>query len=341
MLDALDTAVLEIDDENRIRQMNNAAEICLGTGKDRAHGVVLGQIQGVPADLSDAVRQTRNDHRRRHLRECRLAGGLYDCNIQVLEDQHVLLEMYDLRWEQQRQQIEQREVQTGMLEMLRRHLGHEIRNPLGGIRGAAQMMAAELEEQELGTLARLIMREVDRIDELIQRFGQPQLEHSIADIHQITDEAIEVLLAEAGGKLKVERDFDPSIPQIKGDASGLRQIILNLILNAYQAGAKKILLRSRIEHGLSFMQPGSSTAVRIDVDDDGEGVPEHLRAMLFLPLVTGRRGGTGLGLAMAQQLAAAHGGLLSYEPLDSGSRFSLRLPVQLAQNDSPASHGDG
>ncbi len=328
MLDVLDTAVLELDEHDCIEQMNNAAELCLGTGKDRAQGVSLNHLGEIPVVLTDAVAHTRKDLRRRHLRQCRLAGGLYDCNIQLLANKHVLLELYDLRWEQQRQQLEQREVQTGMLELLRRNLGHEIRNPLGGIRGAAQMMAAELEEQELGTLARLIMREVDRIDELIQRFGQPQLEQTATDIHKVVNEAIEVLLAESGGQPAFERDFDPSIPNITGDASALRQIILNLVLNAYQAGAGNILIRSRIEHGFALIQPGKSTAVRIDVEDDGEGVPEHLRAMLFLPLVTGRRDGTGLGLALSQQIASAHGGLLSYEALEKGSRFSLRLPIR-------------
>jgi two-component system nitrogen regulation sensor histidine kinase GlnL len=328
LLELLDTAVLELNESDRIEHMNDAAERCFGTGKDRSCGIELTQMSGIPPDLSQAVKDTRKDQRRRHLRECRLAGGLYDCNIQALENHHVLLELYNLRWEQQRHQLEQREVQTGMLELLRRNLGHEIRNPLGGIRGAAQMMAAELAEQELGTLARLIMREVDRIDELIQKFGQPQLRHSKADIHKVADEAIELMLAESGGLAKVHRDFDPSIPQLDGDASALRQILLNLVLNAYQAGARNILLRTRIEHGFALMQPANGTAVRVDVEDDGEGVPEQLRAMLFLPLVTGRRDGTGLGLAMAQQIAAAHGGLLSYEALEQGSRFSLRLPVQ-------------
>ncbi|MFT5140508.1 MAG: two-component system nitrogen regulation sensor histidine kinase GlnL [Lysobacterales bacterium] len=327
MLNVLDTVVLELDENDRIRQMNEAAELCLGTGKDRAKGVSLAQINRVPPDLIAAIALTRKDLGRRHLRECHMAGGLYDCNIQALDKNFVLLEMYDLRWEHQRQQLKQREVQTGMLELLRRNLGHEIRNPLGGIRGAAQMMAAELAEQELGTLARLIMREVDRIDELIQKFGQPKLELNDADIHKVMDEAIEVLMAESGGEIIVERDFDPSIPQISGDASALRQIILNLVLNAYQAKAGKIVLRSRIEHGFALFQAGKNTCIRIDVDDDGEGVPEHLRAMLFLPFVTGRRDGTGLGLALAQQVAAAHGGLLSYEALDQGSRFSLRLPI--------------
>jgi len=328
VFDVLDTAILELNQGDCIEAMNDAAERCLRSGKARSRGKPFSQVSGVPPELSRAIGDTREDQRRRHLSECRMAGGLYDCNIQALENRHVLLELHELRWEQQRQQLEKREVQTGLLELLRRNLGHEIRNPLGGIRGAAQMMAAELGEQELGTLARLIMREVDTIDELIKRFGQTRLSRSTLDIHKVADEAIDLLLAESGGGAVVERDFDPSIPPLSGDAAAVRQIMLNLVLNAHQAGAARIRIRTRVEHGFALVQPGGGTALRVDVEDDGDGVPEHLRAMLFLPFVTGRRDGTGLGLAMSQQMAAAHGGLLSYEALARGSRFSLRLPLQ-------------
>lgn len=326
--DVLDTAVLELSEGDRIEAMNDAAERCLGSGKSRSHGKAIHQVSGIPAELRRAIEDTREDHRRRHLGECRMAGGLYDCNIQALDGRRVLLELHELRWEQQRQQLEKREVQTGLLELLRRNLGHEIRNPLGGIRGAAQMMADELGDQELGTLARLIMREVDTIDELIKRFGQTRLSHSSLDIHQVADEAIDLLLVESGGDISVERDYDPSIPPLNGDAAVIRQILLNLVLNAHQAGAAVIRVRTRIEHGFALVHPDGGAAVRVDVEDNGEGVPEHLRAMLFLPFVTGRRDGTGLGLAMSQQMAAAHGGLLSYEALARGSCFSLRLPLQ-------------
>ncbi len=327
MLDSLDTAVLELDDEDRICVMNGAAEQCFATGRDRARGHQLGSLSGIPEDLRMAISATRQDQLRRHLRECRLAGGLYDCKLQSLPGGHVLLELYDMQWEQQRQQLAQREVQTGMLDLLRRQLGHELRNPLGGIRGAAQMLAAELGDEELGTLARLIMREVDRIDELLQRFGQARLQASQADIHQVIDEAVQLLQAESGGSVAIRQDFDPSIPALPGDASALRQVVLNLVRNALQAGAQTIVLRTRIELGALLLQPGQTTQVRLDVEDDGAGVPEELRPLLFLPLVTGRRDGTGLGLALSQQIAAAHGGLLSFEARQHGSRFSLRLPL--------------
>ena len=108
-------------------------------------------------------------------------------------------------------------------------------------------------------------------------------------------------------------DYDPSIPDLKADDAALRQVMLNLVLNANQAGASQIVIRTRVEHGSSLIQPGQSMAIRVDVEDDGEGVPEHLRPLLFLPLVTGKREGTGLGLALSQQIAAAHGGLISYQ----------------------------
>ena len=339
MLDDLKTAVLEIDEQNCIRLMNRAAEQCLGGGRNRFAGTAIHALPGVPEELLAAVEATRADGVRRHLHECRLPEVLCDCTIQALDPGRLLLELHDVQMEQRFLQLRQREVQTGMLDLLRRNLGHELRNPLGGIRGAAQMMAEELQDDELGTLARLIMREVDRIDELIQRFGQPLVRRSKADIHQVLNEAVELLQAESGGSVDISHDYDPSIPELPGDASALRQVLLNLLRNAQQAGAREIGLRTRVEHGTALLQPGQNMLARIDVEDDGAGVPEELRPLLFLPLVTGRRDGTGLGLALAQQIAAAHGGLLSFEALTVGSRFSLRLPLVEQDLAVPEAHG--
>lgn len=327
-LEALTTAVIELDEQGCIRTMNSAAEQCLATGRERAKGGLFQALDGVPAVLAQAISATANDQRSRHLGECTLAGGCYDCHIQPLTEQGMLLEFYDLKKQQQQSKLQQREVQTGMMELLRRNLGHEIRNPLGGIRGAAQMMAAELEGQELATLAQLVMREVDRIGELLDRFGQPELNYQAMDIHFVLQESAELLALESATEIHLVQDYDPSIPPLSADASALRQLFLNLVRNAMQAGATQITLRSRIEYDSALHQPGISSVVKLDVEDNGCGVPEALRDMLFLPLVTGRRNGTGLGLALSQQIAAAHQGLLSYEPLDPGSRFTLRLPLE-------------
>jgi len=223
-----------------------------------------------------------------------------------------------------------------MLELLSRNLGHEVRNPLGGIRGAAQMLADELESGDQATLARLIMRESDRIDELIQRFGQPELERRKTHVYPLLDEALDLLSAEYGEAVSVERDYDPSIPEIRADASAIRRVFLNLLRNACQAGASVIRIRTRIEHGHALLQSGPGSVIRVDISDNGIGVPEALRSLLFLPLVTGRRDGTGLGLALSQQIASAHGGLLTFEALDRGSCFTLFLPFANGAEHSAA-----
>ena len=327
VLEALETAVVELDPRDRIHLLNGAAEQCFAVRRERVENAALERLDGVPDELLAAVRHTREDQRTRRVRECRLEGGLYDCTIHLRDDGHMLLECYDLEWTRQKHQLELRELQTGLLDLLRRNLGHEIRSPLGGIRGAAQMMAAELQEQELGTLAQLIMREVDRIDELIQRFWQPATAHDAVDIHRTLEETLDLVVAEMAGDCEIQRDYDPSIPGVRGDDSALRRVFLNLLRNAWQAHAGLITVRTRIEHGTALLSQADGAALRVDVEDDGEGVPEQLRPLLFLPMVTGRRDGTGLGLALAQQIAASHGGLLTYEALEPGSRFSLLLPI--------------
>ena len=328
MLDSLSTAVVELDDLGKVQGMNAAAEHCLATGRERVQGWRFGDIDGVPHELSEAISATAREQRGRHLSECKLAGGLFDCTIQPVSGQGMLLELYDLKWQQQQNKMQAREVQTGMMDLIRRNLGHEIRNPLGGIRGAAQMMAAELADRELGSLAELIMREVDRIDELLERFGQSELDCQPLDIHYILQETTELLRLESAESVKIIQNYDPSIPEISADATALRQVFLNLLRNAYQAGATEIEIRSRVDYDITLLQPGMGRVVRLDIKDNGCGVPETIRGMLFLPLVTGRRDGTGLGLALAQQVAAAHKGLLTYAPLEPGSRFTLRLPLQ-------------
>lgn len=331
LFEELDTAVLELDAGQHLRWVNNAAEECLSASRDRLIGRELGHIEGVPEALGHAIADTLSDQRPRRLHDCLLPGGNYNCTIQYIDADRLLLECHSLEWNQQQQQLQQFEVQTGLMNLLRRNLGHEIRNPLGGIRGAAQMMAEELGDQELGTLARMIMREVDRIDELIKRFWQPSAHRELFDLHRCLQEGLELLESE-DKSIRVTRDYDPSIPPLSGDQAAIRQLFINLLRNCHQAGARKVCVRTRVEHGSALLEEGRGTVVRVDIEDDGDGVPLQLRPLLFLPMVTGRRNGTGLGLALVQQIAADHGGLVTYDPLDQGSRFSLHLPFPGNEN---------
>jgi two-component system nitrogen regulation sensor histidine kinase GlnL len=333
VLDQLDTGVVRLDGAGRIEFMNSAAEQALLVSRDRASGRFLFEVAFIPPELSRAIHRVVEEPQGVRLHEVKLESGLFDCVLRNLNEGAILLEMQNLEWEQMRARLQQREVQTGMLELLSRNLGHEVRNPLGGIRGAAQMLADELQEDELAMLARLIMRESDRIDELIQRFGQPELDLQEMQLYPLLDEALDLLQAEYGDEVSVSRDFDPSIPALRADASSIRQVLLNLLRNACQAGATQIALRTRVEMGQALQQNGSSTTVRIDFMDNGQGVPESLRSLLFLPLVTGRRDGTGLGLSLSQQIASAHGGLLTFEPREQGSCFTLYLPIGHIDHD--------
>jgi two-component system nitrogen regulation sensor histidine kinase GlnL len=332
VIEELDTAVLELDAGQHLLWVNPAAEECLALSRDRIVGRPLWNLPGVPDGLILAVTDTLEDQRPRRLHDCTLPGGQYNVALQQLDERRLLLECTSLDWNQRQQELQWREVQTGLMSLLRRNLGHEIRNPLGGIRGAAQLMADELGDGELSTLASMIMREVDRIDELIKRFWQPTAHRESIDLHRCLQESLELLATEAR-EVEIRRDYDPSIPPLAGDAAAMRQLLLNLLRNAQQAGARKIRVRTRIEHGSALLEEGRGTEVRIDIEDDGEGVPEKLRPLLFLPMVTGRRSGTGLGLALVQQIAADHGGLVTFTALEQGSRFTVHLPLGVVDEE--------
>ena len=323
----LDTGVVRLDVAGCIRVMNSAAEHCLMVSRERAVGRNVMDLPDLPREIAKAVSTPPDSGYSLRLHELSMGQDQYDCTVKKTRQGDLVLEFHSLEWEQMRLRLQQREVQTGMLDLLSRNLGHEVRNPLGGIRGAAQMLAEELESGELETLARLIMRESDRIDELIQKFGQQEMQKKETHIYPLLDEALSLLEIEFGEIVRVERDYDPSIPPIMADDSAIRQVILNLLRNACQAGASLLLIKTRIEYGNAVLQSGNTSVIRLDVIDDGQGVPESLRSLLFLPLVTGRRDGTGLGLSLSQQIAAAHGGILTFDSLEKGSRFSLILPL--------------
>ena len=171
VLDSLDTGVLRVGFDSRVLQMNGAAEACLMVSRERAQGAPIQALLDLPVELKQIFDNRDSGEQVVRLHELKFPGGVFDCTIHVTRKQDWLLELHNLEWEQRRLRLQQREVQTGMLELLSRNLGHEVRNPLGGIRGAAQMLAEELDDGELAMLAQLIMRESDRIvvitDELV------------------------------------------------------------------------------------------------------------------------------------------------------------------------------
>ena len=210
-----------------------------------------------------------------------------------------------------------------------RGLAHEMKNPLAGLRGAAQLLKRGSDDPDQQLLAALVISEADRLAALADRLLHPRGKTTMRALnpHEVTERARALIVAEAGADLALERDYDPSLPEIHGDADSLLQVLLNLMRNAMQAGAKTITVRTRAEHGAVVGGQMLKRALRIDVIDDGGGVPDEIRESLFMPLVSGSADGAGLGLALAQEIARAHGGQLTFRSQPGHTIFSLTLPA--------------
>ena len=215
-------------------------------------------------------------------------------------------------------------------EQMARALAHEIKNPLAGLHGAAQLLERELPNKALKEYTQVIRAEADRIRRLVDRLLQrPDVAHAgqSFNVHEVLERVRTLIGAEAGGRVEVLRDYDPSLPDIDGHPDRLTQALLNLARNALQSGATIIRLRTRAERRARIGDKSCRLALKIDVCDDGPGVPETLRESLFLPFVTGRDEGTGLGLPVALAIAREHGGTLAFVSRPGATTFSLLIPV--------------
>jgi two-component system, NtrC family, nitrogen regulation sensor histidine kinase GlnL len=211
-----------------------------------------------------------------------------------------------------------------------------VRNPLAGLKGAAQLLSRRVESDESRELTGLIESEVARLTELIDRLlsPQPARAHELLNIHVVLERVLRLAENDAGWAVKLVRDYDPSLPELPGDADRLTQAVWNLVRNAIEAGAASVSLRTRVEHGVRIGDAAHARALRLEISDDGRGVPEALAEQVFLPLVSGRAEGTGLGLALAQQVAREHRGSLSYRSRTGHTVFTVLLPF------APLAHDD-
>jgi two-component system nitrogen regulation sensor histidine kinase GlnL len=211
-------------------------------------------------------------------------------------------------------------------------LAHELRNPLAGLKGAAQLLARRAlhrdDNEDERELIGLIESEIERLNGLLEQLlsPAPQRPHTALNIHVVLERVLRLAETEGGWSVRVQRDYDPSIPEFPGDADRMTQAVWNLVRNAIQAGAASVTLRTRVEHGVRVHDHLHAMALRVEIIDDGRGVPEELAEHLFLPLVSGRAEGSGLGLALAQQVVREHRGSLTYRSRPGHTVFTLLLP---------------
>ena len=338
-LDLLATAVVALDDAFVVRYANPAAESLFATGAKSLLGHPFLSLFSESAELSRALDEARVTHWDYSAQNVTYSRAGRDpvplsCSVTRIDAQgpedHGLRLLAELRpiEQQLRQAREERLVseQNANRELIR-NLAHEIRNPLGGLRGSAQLLERELGDPGLREYTQVIIKEADRLQGLLDRLLTPHREPRIepVSIHEVLERVRSLLKAEFG--LEVHRDYDPSLPEVLGDREQLIQAVLNIARNAAQAGGATVTLRTRAVRQITILRQRCKLALELQVVDDGPGVPEGIRDRIFSPLVSGREGGSGLGLSLAQTFIQYHGGVVELESRPGRTVFTILLPL--------------
>jgi len=343
-LDLLASAVLLLDDGLIVRYINPAGENLLAVSLRSVTGKPLGALCTCSATLQEAldnalenswgytgqnVEVKRGDGEMLHL-NCTVTPLRPDLAAGV----RLLLELqpieHQLAATREERLIEQQKASRELI----RNLAHEIKNPLGGIRGAAQLLEHELANPSLKEYTQVIIKEADRLQDLMQRLLTPHrtMLPTTVNIHEILERVRSLLTAEFPGSLAVRRDYDTSLPEMIGDREQLIQAVLNIARNAAQAmgGEGEIVLRTRVLRQVTLAKKRYRLALELKVIDNGPGIPDSVRERMFYPLVSGREGGSGLGLTIAQNFVQHHHGTVDCTSRPGQTVFTIRLPVEQA-----------
>ncbi len=333
-LDQLATPVLWLDADGRIAGANPACARWLGVSLRRLPGLPLAALETEGDALARALGETGSDREFARLR--RVPMAFPGVGIPRFADLW-LSRREDGGWWLEAQPVEEFPGEDpavalpSALSAALKGLAHELRNPLAGIKGAAQLLARRNQDDATSReLTGLIESEVGRLAALLDRLLSPAPAKPFEplNIHAVLERVLRLAENDAGWAVKLVRDYDPSLPELDGDADRLTQATWNLVRNAIEAGAASVALRTRAEHGVRIGDAAPATVLRMEIVDDGRGVPEDLAERLFLPLVSGRAEGSGLGLALAQQVAREHRGSLAYRSRPGHTVFTLLLPLQ-------------
>lgn len=341
IVDNLSTAVLVFTRDFALSYLNPAAETLLAMSARRAHGVSAADLFGTDNRLSESLRRAADTGTSLTEREIEIPlniGGAVtvDSNISPMTDpsagfcllvelQHVDRQLRILREETL---LNQHNVTVAVVK----GLAHEINNPLGGIRGAAQLLQRELPTEALKEYTQVIIGEADRLQKLLGRLlGPKSLPHPRrCNVHEIIERVRTLVLAECPRNIQLHRDYDPSIPELMLDSDQIIQAVLNVVRNAVQALQQKggeIWLRTRTRRQFTIGAKRHRLVAAIEITDNGPGIPPEIADKLFYPMVTGRAEGTGLGLSIAQTLVNQHNGLIECSSRPGSTTFTILLPL--------------
>ncbi|MCP4936847.1 MAG: two-component sensor histidine kinase [bacterium] len=348
LLHALPQIVLAVGENNRIQYVNARAELYFNTSSPTLRRMVLEDLFHFDSPILSLVNQVQ-----------RGKSGITEYNVEIGYIRHKANELMDLQVDRMSldeetvivvmqprtiaQKIERQLAHRGAARSvtgLASILAHEIRNPLSGIRGAAQFLEGSIEPED-HPLTTLIVDETDRISRLVRRmeiFGDNNLlDHKVINIHEVLGHVLQVANNGFARNIELIEDYDPSLPKLLGSRDLLVQMFINLVKNAAEAVSAsrthaKIWVTTSYRPGVSFTVPGSRTKtslpLQITIEDNGPGVPDDIRSFLFDPFVTTKASGTGLGLALVAKTIKDHGGIIEYDRLNERSVFKLLFPHQ-------------
>ncbi|MBK1733706.1 two-component system sensor histidine kinase NtrB [Halorhodospira abdelmalekii] len=347
ILDELTTAVLVVDEHLRVLALNHAAELLLRLSIRQAHGQSLQSLVRCPELLESLVVTALQSGGSYTQRERRLAIAEHrvvtiDCTVTPLSNQRTLIEIAEVDRHARITREQHLIAQNQAVGELVRGLAHEIKNPLGGLRGAAQLLEAELDSPEQREYTQVIIGEADRLQQLVDSLLGPRAPARAEwlNIHEVLERVRALVEAEAveegshEASLRIVRDYDPSLPQLCGERSHLIQAVLNLVRNARQAAGPRgeITLRTRAQRQMTIADIQHRLVARIDVIDNGPGIPAHQQEQIFYPMVTTRAEGSGLGLPIAQNLIGRLGGLIECTSEPGHTVFTVWLPMESERN---------
>lgn len=350
LVDNLNTAILLVDSDLNIFYLNSSCEALCDMSLLRASGQSALNLLHMPNDefnTRDALQNTLKTGQPYTRREATIKVGFKDIHVDYTASQlntgkpyHplLLIELNPidrmLKISKEENLIQQHQVARQLI----RGVAHEIKNPLGGIRGATQLLARSLNDPQYAEFTDIIISEVDRLRNLADTMlGSRQLpSYEAVNIHEPLERVRSLITNQTKKKIKITRDYDLSLPDVKADRDQLIQVMLNISVNAIQAITEnkdffadhqpELTLRTRIQRLVTINGVLNRSAIRVDIEDNGPGIPEDILESVFYPLVTGRAKGTGLGLSIAQNIMHQHNGMIECQSIPGKTTFSLYLP---------------
>lgn len=350
-LDLLSSSIILVDGQLAVRFINSSAENLLALSRKSVDGQKLDDIVSIPESLKQVLHNVlaqRWGYTGQNIEITRPDGSTLHLNCTVnpvdphevhhIPDTWLLLELWPIDQQLKATREERLLEQQAASRELIRNLAHEIKNPLGGIRGAAQLLEHELNNASLREYTQVIINEADRLQDLMKRLLSPHrpMQPSPVNIHEILERVRSLLSAEFPETLKVRRDYDTSLPDLIGDREKLIQAILNIARNAAQAiqgepgrapQSGLITLKTRIARQMTLAKKRFPLVAELQIIDNGPGIPAHIKDKMFYPLVSGRDNGSGLGLTLAQSFVLQHQGTIECDSTPGHTCFTIRLPI--------------